>query len=98
MDTLRATLEPILQGCAAKPLNGESYLTHDEAHAVYTVISIGHFREKRVVNAGLVVRVVGEQVIIEHDANDHPLVDALLQAGIPRSAIVLAYAGEGSAN
>ena len=33
-------------------------------------------------------------IVIERDVNDKPLVDALLQAGIPRKQIVLAYAGE----
>jgi hypothetical protein len=33
-------------------------------------------------------------VVIERDQNDKLVVDALLQAGVPRSQIVLAYAGE----
>jgi len=38
--------------------------------------------------------VVGDRIIIERDMNDKPLVEALLQAHIPRQHIVLAYAGE----
>jgi hypothetical protein len=34
------------------------------------------------------------QIVIEMDDSNKPLVDALLQAGIPRSKIILAYAGE----
>jgi hypothetical protein len=33
-------------------------------------------------------------VIIEVDRNDKPLVDVLLQTGVNRENIVLAYAGE----
>jgi sulfur carrier protein ThiS len=33
-------------------------------------------------------------VIIEYDGTDKPLLDALLQRGIPREQIVLAYQGE----
>jgi hypothetical protein len=55
---------------------------------------VGHVRDQRIVDTGLVVRLIGEKVIIERDVNDKPLVDALLQAGIPRGQIVLAYAGE----
>jgi hypothetical protein len=37
---------------------------------------------------------VGNRIVIDHDANSDPLVEALLEAGIPRDQIVLAYAGE----
>jgi hypothetical protein len=39
-------------------------------------------------------RIDGDYVIVEEDTTDRPLVDALVQAGIPREKIVLAYAGE----
>jgi len=35
-----------------------------------------------------------DKVVIEEDLTDKPLVDALIQAGIPREQIVLAYAGD----
>ena len=40
------------------------------------------------------MRLLEDHIIIERDVNDKSLVDALLQANIPRSQIVLAYAGE----
>lgn len=39
-------------------------------------------------------RVVNETVVIDEDTTDKPLVDALVQNGIPRDKIILAYAGE----
>ena len=39
-------------------------------------------------------RMYGEQIIIEDDNTDRPLYQSLLQRGIPRNQIVLAYAGE----
>ncbi len=42
----------------------------------------------------VMARVEGDKVIIEEDLTDRPLVDALLQAGIAREQIVLAYAGD----
>jgi hypothetical protein len=41
-----------------------------------------------------VARLVGDRIIIERDVNDKPLVDALVEAGVPHGQIVLAYAGE----
>ncbi|MEM6283523.1 MAG: element excision factor XisI family protein [Chloroflexota bacterium] len=42
----------------------------------------------------LLARVVNSSVIIEHDSTDKPLYEALMQSGIPREQIALAYAGE----
>jgi hypothetical protein len=55
---------------------------------------VGYLPDMRMVDVGLIVRVVGDRIIIERDVNDKPLVDALLQANISRQQIVLAYAGE----
>jgi hypothetical protein len=46
------------------------------------------------VATSLIVRIVNKQIIIEHNDNNKPLVDALTQAGIARSQTILAYLGE----
>lgn len=51
-------------------------------------------RKERITGMGLLVRLVNDHIIVEHDGNDKMLIDALLQAGIPRESIILAYAGE----
>jgi hypothetical protein len=91
MDTLKSVLLTVLQGYAGKGLNGSSYLTTSEDGTVFAIVSVAQVRDKHVVDAGLVVRLVNEQIIIETDVNDKPLVDALVQAGVARSQIVLAY-------
>jgi hypothetical protein len=91
---LRKILLDTLAGYAVKGLNGESYLTTDLAGSLFTVLSVGHFGDERIVDTGLVVRLLPDAIVIEHDANDKPLVDALVQAGVPRQTIILAYAGE----
>ena len=75
-------------------LNGYSYLTSSEDQQLFTVVSVGHVPGKRIVETGLIARVIGGQVVIERDVNDKPLVDALVQNGLHREQIVLAYAGE----
>lgn len=66
----------------------------DDVHQTYAVNAIDY--PSREEGAGVVVmaRVVGDKVVIEDDGTDKPLVDALLQRGIPRSQIILAYEGE----
>lgn len=71
-------------------MNGWGYMLSDEAAHVYGVADIGTFNKKRFVGLDLLVRIADQNVIIETDANSLPLVDA----GVPRNQIVLAYAGE----
>jgi hypothetical protein len=42
----------------------------------------------------LMARVLGEQVVIDVDMTNKPLLERLLEAGIPRQQIILGYAGE----
>ena len=94
MNILKDTLRKVIDCYAGKALNGHSYLTVSPDEQIFTVVAVGKIKGERFVNVGLVVRLIGERIVIERDVNDKPLVDALLQAGIPRSQIVLAYAGE----
>jgi hypothetical protein len=49
------------------------------------VSSLGNYPErKRPAGVVVMARVVGDWVIIEEDRIDRPLVNSLLQAGIPR--------------
>jgi hypothetical protein len=81
-------------GYAGKVLNGYSYLTQSEDGLVYTVVDVARIQGKHVSGVSLVVRIAGEFIIVERDQNDKTVLDALLQAGIPRNQIILAYAGE----
>ncbi len=94
MDAMTNTLRKVIDGYAGKALNGHSYLTISPDEQVFTVVAVGKIEGERFVNVGLVVHLIADRIVIERDVNDKPLVDALIQAGIPRSQIVLAYAGE----
>ena len=94
MATLKDTLEHVLIGYAGKALNGCSYLTSSADQQVFAIVSVGQVRGQHIVDTGLVVRLVHDRIVVERNVNDKPLVDALVQAGVPRGQIVLAYAGE----
>ncbi|MDZ4765740.1 MAG: element excision factor XisI family protein [Chloroflexota bacterium] len=69
----------------------------DHERCVYGVVAIEHPRPKGYdIYSDVVVMacIVDNIVVIEEDATDRPLVDRLIARGIPRSQIVLAYAGE----
>jgi len=94
MDRLTEVLKQTMTGYTGKALNGYSYLTSSEDQQLFTVVSVGYVPDKRIVETGLIARVLGAHIVIERDVNDKPLVDALMQNGIGRDQIVLAYAGE----
>jgi hypothetical protein len=94
MDTLKQIVQKTMEGYAGEGLGGYAYLTTNRDNTVFTVIDISEVRGKREVYTSLAVRLVGQHVVVEHDDNNKPLVDALVQAGIPRNQITLAYAGE----
>ena len=79
---------------ASPPVNGYAYRTESEDGKLLSVVDVYQFRGQRYANAGLIVHITGNHIIIERDMNNKPLVDALLQAGFVREQIILAYAGE----
>ena len=79
---------------AVKALNGNSFFAASPDNRLFAVVDVSIQNGKRYTGAGLIARIEGASVIIEYDMNDKPLVDALVQAGVPREQIVLAYIGE----
>ena len=94
MDTLRETLQGVLAGYAGEMLNGYSYLTVNVDRTVFVIVGLGYAGDKHFVDTSLVARVADASIVIDYDINNKPLIEALLAAGVPRSQIVLAYAGE----
>jgi hypothetical protein len=66
----------------------------DDVRQTYTVAAVDYPQRETYASIVVLARVVGDQVIIEEDTTDKKLIDALIQRGIPRTQIVLAYAGE----
>jgi len=94
MDSLKVVVRQVMAGYAGKGLNGISYLTHNEDETIFTVTDFGRIRGERVSGVSLIVEIVSDLIIIDRDQNDKILLDALLQAGILREQIILAYKGE----
>ncbi len=94
METLKQTVRQVAAGYAGKVLNGYSTLTQSEDGNVYTIVDVAQVKGKHISGVSLVVCIVGDKVIVERDQNDKVIADALIQAGIKREDIILAYAGE----
>ena len=66
----------------------------DDENQTYAVNAVDYPTRKEIAGVVVMARVANDTVIIEEDMTDKKLVDALLQRGVPREQIVLAYAGE----
>jgi hypothetical protein len=95
MATLREIVRATVESYAVEGANFKSFLTTSPDGNLLTVVDVaiddqGH----RFTATSIIVRLIDGRVVIEHDDNGKPLVDALIQAGVARNQIVLAYAGE----
>ena len=79
---------------AIEGINSISYLTENIDSTVFTCTTMSKTDKSTKPFVDLFVRVIVDKIIIEVDQNSKPLVDALIQAGISREQIILAYAGE----
>jgi len=94
MADLAAILKKAVSWYAAGGANVKTFAVSNEEQQVYAVLVVDSPIRKQ--EAGIVVlaRLVNDKIIIEEDTTDRPLVNALIEAGIPREQIVLAYAGD----
>lgn len=92
--TVKQILLEEMEKYTGKGLNDYAYLTSNEADQIYTVVDIATIHDKRIVSTVLVVRLVGQQIVIEVDHHDKQLVDALLARDVPEQQIILVYRGD----
>ena len=94
MDSLKDVVRHVVLAYAGRGLNSISYLTQNEDGSVLTVTDFARIRGEHLSGISLIVRIIDDQVIVERDQNDKIVKEALMQAGVPREKIILAYAGE----
>ena len=94
MDNVKEIVAKELREYAGEGLNGTMYFTQSDDQTIMSIVFVGEIRGRQFTTTSIMVRFVGNRIVIEDDKTNNPLVDALLQAGVPREQIVLAYAGE----
>lgn len=80
--------------CLARPSLPEGLevtCLFDDATAQYALLSIGWMQQERVSGTTLLLRIKDGKVRIEEDGTDAPIVDDLIEAGVPREEIILAF-------
>ena len=66
----------------------------DDTNKTYAVTAVDYPTREQPAGVVVLARILANKIVIEEDMTDKKLVDALLQRGISRDDIVLAYAGE----
>lgn len=94
MDSLTDTLIQELNKYTGVGANAIAVPVYDREHQHYAVAVFDYPDRKQPGDMMIMARVVGGKIVIEEDHTDKMLVDALLQQGVPRDKIILAYEGE----
>jgi hypothetical protein len=63
----------------------------DDAAAQYALLTLGWMRGERVSGTTLLLRIKDGKIWVEEDGTDAPIAEDLIEAGVPREDIVLAF-------
>lgn len=93
MEKLNHILQQTISGYEAEGLNGYTYLTSNDEKTKFIVVAVADDNIPPIFT-NLIAHYENGLIVVYHDANNKQLVDALIQNGVPREKIILAYAGE----
>ncbi len=91
MASLAEVVREVVFRYASAGLNLRTYALSNDVQQIYAVNVIDWPARHNPASVVILARVEGEQVIIEEDSTDRPLVEALIDAGIPRERIVFKH-------
>jgi hypothetical protein len=76
-----------------KPRYGEieTEVFIDEERDHYKVMRVGWRGERRIYGSVIHLDIINDKVWVQYDGTDRPVVDALLEAGVPHEDIVLGF-------
>jgi hypothetical protein len=76
-----------------KPAYGniESRISFDDEHGSYALLQVGWEEDEYVHGAVVHIDLIGEKVWVQYDGTEEGVSEDLVEAGIPREAIVLGF-------
>ena len=79
-----------------KPAYGDidTELLIDPAENHFQVVRVGWLKNRRVHGASLHLDIINGKIWIQRDGTDRPIADELVEAGVPKEDIVLAFQPE----
>ena len=93
IDRYREILQRVMREYVGKPLNGDirTELVIDKDQNHFEVNHVGWDGDERIHGSVVHVDVIDGKVWIQYNGTDRPIGEELVQAGIPRQDIVLAF-------
>jgi hypothetical protein len=94
IDSYRAIVrDVILEFATHKPSHGDiaTRAVIDEERDSYQVVDIGWQGKRRVFGVILHIDIIDDKIWIQYDGTEHGVATTLVEAGIPRAAIVLGF-------
>jgi hypothetical protein len=94
LERYRTIVRQVLEEYARyKPSHGQidTEFIRDSARDHYEVMNVGWDGRRRVHGTVIHIDIIDGKVWIQYDGTDRPVADALIEAGIPQSDIVLAW-------
>jgi hypothetical protein len=91
-DIVQREVELYNEGTSYK---AQTFAISDRVRQTYAVVVVPDLPRPFPGRIVVMARIVGDIIVIDEDTTDEPLVDALMiNGGIPREQIILAYEGE----
>lgn len=91
-ELLKGILSKHIEGSNRHPQPGiERFMIADEARDHYFLFSLGWTEDRRIRNFNVYVRIINGKFYIEHDLTEAGIATELLEAGVPKEDIVLAF-------
>lgn len=91
-EVLKRILSKHIEGSNRRPQPGiERFMIADETRDHYFLFSLGWNEDRRIRNFNVYVRIVNGKFQIEHDLTEAGIATELLEAGVPKEDIVLAF-------
>ena len=94
MGELKQILVDELKKYAGQGANAIAFPIFDDERQHYAIAVVEHPKREEPADILIIARIADGKIVIEEDMTDKKLIDALLQRGISRENIILAYEGE----
>jgi hypothetical protein len=96
LNRYRAIIKTIManlveQECQSKIPGVEKLFVADENHDQYLLFNLGWAERRRVRIVRIFLRILNDKIWIEEDLTEDGIADSLLEAGVPKEDIVLAF-------
>lgn len=88
---IKQVLDEFVGYVSGSPSEVETFVVSDDTQNTYTVFDLGWEGERRICGMPVLIRLVNGKAWIEADNTDYNFVERLLEVGLTREDVVLAF-------